>query len=965
MTVDRLMQPADRICSSIDLTPAILDQPLDQPRAENNDYDRDDDDNEPSPAKKPATETAVTIATRAARGEYTQLDHVARDIVDAVSTRIAQLKSGLNEDTARDPRKVGAAIIEADKFRARAIELLRRECAYPQSAKPANANANTPDADPDANQIMHLAPNVVLSIWGNAPHSRQLFSSLPNAGATPEHVSAASLAIRAGKIPPCVSVVRLPPARRDVVVPTLGELYRSPKESKPLTPPVPRVQPKGNILTYRQPDPWEPHKYKANSYFVSKLMVGHYLDYGNATPASQARTKQRERAQSLAGVRPSLDEVESFETDMLFRRAFSTFAPTRDDSNSVVPASVGARLWWRKAGMAAFDRMIRAECDSLFPGETDCDGDEHSVNRMDEDVSRIQDDDGDGDGGDKDKDNESHVDRMDEDAPRENFAPTIDDEAIAKAILEWDDSLVDPSLEAALGITKPEAEKTIDDKLHEVTDLIETLVSYQRIRNLVLPSSQTRAEGAPVNHDMLAHGSVPQPSDEEMATYQALKSRLASIISSLPPYVISKLGGRQTGELLVSTKLQVTSEEFEGVMESENQLPMVQSYAGQPQQQQQQQQQAAAGTPVAPRISQRAPNGRASTAQHAPFTTPQQNRTPIQPSPYGGYSRQQPPQTVGHQLSQRTPATTYRSQQPQEKQANGYLVNGGYGQPMDSNQQAPQPVTPMSMSVYPPGYGPPRPVIAPPQPPTPGARGYPQQMQLHQQQQQPMMQHHHGYAQGNHPGSPVLPVTPGLGGGPPQHSKQLRQGLQYMPNNPALMPPNRTASPQLPQAAQMRNNVSMSGQPFSPSPVQNQQRLAPPTLPQRGVYQYQMGQPPPQQQQQPQQHQQAMIPQQPPPQMPMPMSMPMPMPMQPQPRPGQGPPLAYSQYVHDNKPPTPVPADIAEKARLVAQEQQQLMSQQRSASPIVNGGAALGSPQVPRQVTPIPVPPIPQGQRKM
>jgi hypothetical protein len=101
--------------------------------------------------------------------------------------------------------------------------------------------------------------------------------------------------------------------------------------------------------------------------------------------------------------------------------------------------------------------------------------------------------------------------------------------------------------------------------------------------------------------------------------------------------------------------------------------------------------------------------------------------------------------------------------------------------------------------------------------------------------------------------------------------------------------------------------------------------------------------------------------------MPMPMSMPMPMPMpmQPQPRPGQGPPLAYSQYVHDNKPPTPVPADIAEKARLVAQEQQQLMSQQRSASPIVNGGAALGSPQVPRQVTPIPVPPIPQGQRKM
>jgi hypothetical protein len=634
------------------------------------------------------------------------------------------------------------------------------------------------------------------------------------------------------------------------------------------------------------------------------------------------------------------------------------------------------------------------------------------------------------------------VDAMDEDEPEVNQGAALyDDEAIAKAIDEWDDSLVDPSLEAALGDSKPEAEKTLDDKLQEVTDLIETLASHQRIRNLVLPSSQTRADGAPVNHDMLAHGSVPQPSDEEMAAYTALKSRLASIIATLPPYVVSKLGGEQIGELLVSTKLQVATEEFEGTMQPAPQHQMPPHAMHHPQ---------AASTPVAPRTAQRAPStSSAANPQFSQFAS-QQSRTPVQPPQFNGYrQQQQAPQTVPRHgpINQRPPSTTtnYRQQQPQpqpqpqqQQQPNGYSghvsggVHPGYPQQMGRNQPPPpharQPGTPLA--AYPPGHGPPQHRQSyssmPPQTPTPGVRGYTQaHMQVaHQQPQQFVQQQfvhqpqfqpaqpspgHPGYAQGNHPGQPIHqapPGTPGIGGPPPQHPgqhphPQAQPGFphgqpqpqpgfpQYANGQPQMTPgPNRTASPQVPQVAQMRGGVPMQGhppqqQPYSQSPMQTQQRFAPhPQQQQQRPAMYS------QQQQQHAQHAQQPHPIQQHQQRPMSPALQQQSQMQQQARANQGPPFNNTGAGGGN-------ADMVEKARMVAQNQQQIVNQQQqhrgsfdmaghalvqvqgqnqhphqvmvktqqgSPSPIINGAqpSQQNSPRIPRQVTPVPIPQIPQ-----
>jgi hypothetical protein len=144
----------------------------------------------------------------------------------------------------------------------------------------------------------------------------------------------------------------------------------------------------------------------------------------------------------------------------------------------------------------------------------------------------------------------------------------IDEKAIQEALDSWDESVVDPSLEEALGTKRADEEKEVDEILEEVSDMIETLSSYQRIRNLNLPNSQNRSSSDPVTGDMLATPG-PTPSEGEQATYQVLKAQLALIIKTLPPYAVAKLNGDQLEDLLISTKVQVQTDQYKGVMEED------------------------------------------------------------------------------------------------------------------------------------------------------------------------------------------------------------------------------------------------------------------------------------------------------------------------------------------------------------------------------------------------------------
>ncbi len=114
-------------------------------------------------------------------------------------------------------------------------------------------------------------------------------------------------------------------------------------------------------MGFYHPEIVEKSKYRSDAYFSQTVSVGHWLDYSNATPSSQIKTKQRERAQSLAGHKPSSTELEMSELEALFRGAFSSFAPAKDDSGAMVSAGQLGRMWWQRVGYRTFQRLVGAE----------------------------------------------------------------------------------------------------------------------------------------------------------------------------------------------------------------------------------------------------------------------------------------------------------------------------------------------------------------------------------------------------------------------------------------------------------------------------------------------------------------------------------------------------------------------------------------------------------------------------
>jgi hypothetical protein len=465
-----------------------------------------DDEQDEHRAKRQKSTDLTTISEKAAANAYEDLDQVANDLVSALQAALKDIKTKPADDEKQATNEELRAQIS--DFKEKALQLLRREKAYPKtSADPLAVEAKLPPS-PQKGEL-------VLSLVAYAPQERRLFSSLPISD---------EAKLRDMPLPQGMSLTHVMPTTPHERTQTLGDLFSSPKNLPPLQPPKqPKTQAKGNVLDFYRPELTDTSKFRNASYFTTKLTAGCYLDYSNATPSSQTITKQRERAQSLAGKRPSTTELELHEMESLFRGAFSSFAPCKDDSGAVVPSSVAGRMWWQRSGHRSFQNMIEVE----YYGGADSDEKAEKDEAMD-----------------------------------------IDEKAIQEAIDSWDESVVDPSLEEALGTKRADEEKEVDEILEEVSDMIETLSSYQRIRNLNLPNSQNRSSSDPVNGDMLATPG-PTPSEGEQATYEMLKAQLALIIKTLPPYAVAKLNGDQLEDLLISTKVQVQTDKYKGVMEED------------------------------------------------------------------------------------------------------------------------------------------------------------------------------------------------------------------------------------------------------------------------------------------------------------------------------------------------------------------------------------------------------------
>ena len=544
-----------------------------------------------------------TISDKVAADLYTDLDEVATDILAAIKASLADLKTDGSEETDAD---VAKRIAGVNEFRDRAIEILQREQSY---------GLRQPDSKRDVRKQNNQTGEMVLSLLGYAPQERRLFSSMPIS----KDMDLSESPLPAGVT---LSYVR-PTTPKEERVQTLGELFAPARSQPPLqAPKPPRNQAKGSKLDFYHPELTDRSAYPGNNYFNTQLTAGYYLDYSQAAPVSPSRSKHHQRAQSLAGKKPSEEETKAAEMEALFRGAFSSFAPCKDDSAALVPSSVAGRMWWQRGGSNGFQAMLGVEYDNKSE-----------------------------DAGEKTTD-----------------ADVIDPAMIEEAIEQWDDNAVDPSLDEIMGSKHTEDEKEVDEILEEVGHLIETLSSYQRIRNLNLPNSHNRPGSEPVSGDMLANA-APKPSEEEVATYQMLKAQLALIVKTLPPYAVAKLNGDQLDELLISTRIQVSSDQYKGVMEEDE-----------------------SGVQARIRAQQQA-------AQQQQASSPRQQRTPSVSGQYPNHYQQQPASHYGtpsrppshHQQSQfyrpgMTPAAPYQqsprqyppAQQPRPPQPNQYTRTNGY-----------------------------------------------------------------------------------------------------------------------------------------------------------------------------------------------------------------------------------------------------------------------------------------------
>lgn len=379
----------------------------------------------------------------------------------------------------------------------------------------------------------------VLTLFGNAPGPKQLFSSLQQNVKAADGRTDLTQPLREIGLPNGIGTTQIVPPQASGLleekkhVPTMGELFTNSGSSLPFQPPRPshHASTRSSTVGWYQPTMLDMARSRnAQSYSFQSISTGVWLDYNGASTVVDAKRKQRERALSLGGVKVSLSlansaEQESAKLDALFRSAYSSFAPVKDDAAAIVPTGTLNTIWWQRTGERTFERLVKNSANIEAVTKS---------NEMLTTASTLE-------------DQEKTSNQMEE---------------FRKVVEDWDELAIDPNLEQTETDPKPIQDKDVEEILQEISELLETLNSYQRIRNLTL-NPLPRSGGTSSSAD------PAKPTEAEIATYNTLKSQLALMIAMLPPYAVAKLDSDQLAGLNISTKIQILTDTYKGVMEED------------------------------------------------------------------------------------------------------------------------------------------------------------------------------------------------------------------------------------------------------------------------------------------------------------------------------------------------------------------------------------------------------------
>lgn len=651
---------------------------------------------QPSPKKAKLSNEAgktTTISAKLSGGAYSTLHGLQQD-AERVGERMeadirekAQCRDGANAgrmtvDDLKQMQKIQAF--------ARAVRsIVKQEATYATGSKPAEAGVKSESAKSGGAELngsgSHGASGsgTVLTLFGNAPTPRQLFSSRQNLAAAQATAGIKSeLPVDELNLPMGMSATRvqsgMEESRKD---PTFEDAFAPPSSIQQPHPPRSHRR----STTRDDSIPWKfkdqaSLRNRKGGYTVQSLTVGDWLGYGGVDskddPASP-REKRKQRDRALSGGessqpppnKESAEEAQAREEEALFRRAYSSFAPSSDNSKSVVPEETKNMMWWQKVGNKRFNDTLAIDpalADDTFGAFAD------------------------------------ELDLVEDWEPSEDFEKVIEE-------LE--------EIEADASAVKPARSKTdVENVLSDISRLLETLASHQRIRNSFLPSS-TSASRTPMSPaPFLASriGKPDAPAEDEMATYNALRRELAYLVLRLPPYALAKLDGDQLSNLGVRKLIPFEIRDVKGIMEEDqvarlakyNALATTNSIASLTRPGSTSSQHYSSMNQRTPAIGQAAntrygqssySSGRPSAQHQYQRSTSNQSSygTPSNPASrignYGQYSRPGAPQMNGQQYYQRPAQSSgsygnysqqYGQSTPQTQQ------RGGYSQPLSQYTQS-------------------------------------------------------------------------------------------------------------------------------------------------------------------------------------------------------------------------------------------------------------------------------------
>ena len=503
----------------------------------------------------PVENTTVTSMVEARA--YTNITQFVKDVDSAVTGVIQNLK-----DKAEDQPSAEAVPKEAynrtESMRAILLKkrldnivsremVLRPKAFTPLGNKLQNGAEEelAEEANPKSSESSSCISShrQVLTLFGSAPNARQLFSSFQQPNETRDTVETKPL--REWGLPNGITTTRIVPVhsyetRKDNKVPTLGELFPQPASLVQLNPPRQSKHTAARSASVSWINAAEAsstnRSYRRDSYANQALATGQWLKYNVPPSPSQfatpeAKRKQRDRALSFGEPQPTLpqetiDAHNEKKDDALFRSVYSSFAPSRDNTGATVSQRTKERIWWEKVGERKYQDL------STFASS------EHDVN------------------------NESAVDIIGEtDIENQKSDPF-------KQIVDTWEPEEHPAFldEAKKHITgQPETTQEVDEILQEISELLEALNSYQRIRHLSLSNNARAATG----QNNSVSGTPSSPSPAEFDLYSILKSQLSIMVSALPPWALARVNGEKLGDLNISTKLQAEGETFKGTVDEE------------------------------------------------------------------------------------------------------------------------------------------------------------------------------------------------------------------------------------------------------------------------------------------------------------------------------------------------------------------------------------------------------------